>query len=258
MENNLASPSSYGRRWYRQLDGPGSLASFTVAMGETDLLVRAADAGLQRLVSERVIVYRRQIEAFLADYPEVRMQLHPFVPSTELLLPPVVKEMLAAGHQAGVGPMAAVAGAIAERVGRDLLPYSPTVMVENGGDIFLAGKSSYTLGIFAGASPFAGKLAIRLSRPLPFAAGVCSSSATIGHSLSFGSADLVTIYADSTAAADALATAMGNRVHHKDDLQPVVNEALRHAGVHGVVIIKGEDLAAGGALELIPVAGSRR
>lgn len=75
--------------------------------------------------------------------------------------------MIAAGKQAGVGPMAAVAGAIAEAVGRDLLALSPVVMVENGGDIFLSGASSYTVGIFAGQSPFSGKLGIQIDLHIP-------------------------------------------------------------------------------------------
>ncbi|RLB69248.1 MAG: UPF0280 family protein [Deltaproteobacteria bacterium] len=171
-----------------------------------------------------------------------------------MLVPDVVAAMVAAAGKAGVGPMAAVAGVLAEAVGRDLLAASPVVMVENGGDIFLAGACSYTVGIFAGRSPFSGKLGIRLSRPEKFSAGICTSSATVGHSLSLGRADAMCVYADSAAFADALATAMGNRIRSAKDLDAVVKDTLAFDSVHGAVAILGDKLAAAGEVELISLS----
>jgi len=124
-------------------------------------------------------------------------------------------------------------------------------MIENGGDIFLAGASSYTVGIFAGQSPFSGKLGIKISRPKKFSASICTSSSTVGHSLSLGKADAVCIYAESAAFADALATAMGNRIKTRDDLEPTIQRALAFDSVYGAVAILGDSMAVGGDLELI-------
>lgn len=248
--------SSYRQRRYRLLvdADKSSLATFNVTVEESDLLIRAADVSLQKFARERLIYYRHQLELFLEQFPEVRFQLYPFDAPEYALLPKVVSSMIAAGKQAGVGPMAAVAGAIAEAVGRDLLTLSPVVMIENGGDIFLSGASAYTVGIFAGQSPFSGKLGIQISRSDNFSAGICTSSSTVGHSLSLGMADAVCIYADSVALADALATAMGNEIRTRNDLEPTIQKALDFDSVYGAVAILGDEMAAAGDLELVSLA----
>ncbi|MBN2232258.1 MAG: UPF0280 family protein [Deltaproteobacteria bacterium] len=220
-------------------------------MGETDLHIWTSTVGLRDLALARVVLSRRQVEAFLDRYPEVRFQLDPFVVPDEGLLPAMIRDMIAATRTAGVGPMAAVAGAIAEAVGRELLEHADRVIVENGGDIFMAGQKEYLVGIHAGPSVLSDRVAVRLRRDEPFAAGICTSSASVGHSLSFGCADAAVIYADNSVLADALATATANRVGRPGDLQPAVREALTVPGVRGAVIIIGRDLAAGGELELV-------
>jgi len=252
----LPEPASYRQRRYRLQAGEESsdTATFNVKINESDLLIRAADAGLRKMAGERLMYYRHQLEVFLAQFPEVRFQLSPFKIPEQVLVPDIVATMVAAAGKAGVGPMAAVAGVLAEAVGRDLLAASPVVMIENGGDVFLAGACSYTVGIFAGRSPFSDRLGIRLKRPEKFSAGICTSSATVGHSLSLGKADAMCVYADSAAFADALATAMGNRIRSVDDLNIVVEDALAFDSVHGAVAILGDKLAAAGEVELIPLS----
>jgi hypothetical protein len=231
------------------------LVDYNVAVGETDLYIQASASGLGDLIRARSVHYRRQVEAFLDLYPGVQFQLEPFTAPDEVLLPPLVRHMIAATRVAGVGPMAAVAGAIAEAVGRDLLVHADRVMVENGGDIFLAGQREYLVGIHAGPSVLSDRLAIRVWRDIPFVAGICTSSASVGHSLSFGRADAAVIYADDSVLADALATATANRIVRAADLRPAVQAALAVPGVRGVVAILGRDLAAGGDLELVSLGG---
>ncbi len=257
-DDGRPAPSAYRRRFYRRLVAPRSLAVFQVKAGETDLHILAADRRLQALAADRVLFYRRQLEHFLGRHPQVREQLFPFAVPEGELVPPVVATMVQAAARAGVGPMAAVAGALAEAVGRDLQAHSPVVLVENGGDLFLAGEREYTVAVFAGRSPFSGRLGLRLCRSEPFAAGVCTSSATVGHSLSFGRADAVVVYAASAALADALATAAANRVRRREDLQPVVESLWEREDVHGAVAILGEQLAAAGEVELVPLATAVR
>jgi len=148
--------------------------------------------------------------------------------------------------------MAAVAGAIAECVGEDLLGFSPEVIVENGGDIFLSCARETRVGIFAASSP----LSLRLGLVVPPAGhpwGVCTSSGTVGPSLSFGRADAVCILSPSASLADAAATAVGNLVSTPDDLEEGLQRAKAIEGVSGAVIILGEKLAVWGEVELIEI-----
>jgi ApbE superfamily uncharacterized protein (UPF0280 family) len=160
--------------------------------------------------------------------------------------------MIKAGNLAGVGPMAAVAGAIAEFVGKDLLAHSEEVVVENGGDIFMKLNDPVTIGIYAGKSPLSMKLGVRLipgNRPL----SICTSSGTVGHSLSFGKSDAVCIVSHSCALADAAATAIGNRIRSKGDVKTAVQEAGKMDGITGAVAIIDDIIGLWGDLDIIPL-----
>ena len=245
-------PSSYRQRSYRRLPDLKS-CSFEVRVEESDLWISGVKLDIEPLAYDRLLHYRESLSAFLQRYPEWRDSLVPVAAVEFPLAPPLARQMMAASEVAGVGPMAAVAGALAEAVGRDLIALSPELVVENGGDIFLTGRSEYCLAVFAGTSPLSGRIGIKVSAPHPFTCGVCTSSARVGHSLSFGRADAVTIVADNTALADAVATAMANRVQKKTDLARVIEKALALDGISGAVAVMGSDLAAGGDLELIDI-----
>ncbi|MCX8126916.1 MAG: UPF0280 family protein, partial [Dehalococcoidia bacterium] len=150
----------------------------------------------------------------------------------------------------GVGPMAAVAGAIAEEVGKDLLEFSPEVIVENGGDIFMKVTKDRLGGIYAGDSPFSGRIAVRV-RAADTPLGIATSSGTVGHSLSFGKADAAMVLADSACLADAAATALGNLVVSSADIVPAIEWARRIPGLRGVLVIKGGDMGMWGRVQLV-------
>jgi hypothetical protein len=158
--------------------------------------------------------------------------------------------MIRAARAAGVGPMAAVAGAMAEFVGRDLLKESDEVLVENGGDIFLRSGRELKIGIFAEPSPLSLRIGLRVSRSEQ-GLGVCTSSGTVGPSLSFGRADAVCIVAPSASLADAAATAVGNIVKTPGDISAGLETARSVIGVKGVVIIMGEKMGAWGEVDLV-------
>ena len=255
IESNVPHPHSYCERSYRSTAGFTGL-SFTVQVEESDLWINILQPGLknadlQSLAYERLLHYRTQLTAFLQRYPDWGTSLIPVAAADFPFAPVLVRQMMAAAYLAGVGPMAAVAGALAEAVGRDLSGDSIGVVVENGGDIFLAGRSEYLLAIFAGTSPLSGHLGIRIADSLQFSCGVCTSSGRVGHSLSLGRADAVTIVAENAALADAVATAMANRVQQKSDLALVIEKALAVDGVTGAVAIYEDGLAAGGQVELV-------
>jgi ApbE superfamily uncharacterized protein (UPF0280 family) len=149
----------------------------------------------------------------------------------------------------GVGPFASVAGAMAEFVGRDLLKYSKEVIVENGGDIFLKTLRKRRIGIFAGKSRLSNRLALEIL-PDETPLGVCTSSGTVGHSLSFGKADAVVVVSESTPLADASATAIGNLIKEKKDIPKEIEKAKKIEGLKGVVIIKDGKLGIWGNITI--------
>jgi ApbE superfamily uncharacterized protein (UPF0280 family) len=146
--------------------------------------------------------------------------------------------------------MAAVAGAVAEFVAQALLEHEAEVIVENGGDVFVATKRERTLAIYAGRSSFSDRLGLVLPAAAQPAA-VCTSSGTVGHSYSQGHADAVAVVAASGALADAAATALANRVRSARDVEPTLAVARQWAGLRHVVIIIGDTLGAWGEYELV-------
>jgi hypothetical protein len=237
-------PTSLGAAAYRQAVASGDLVAARVRVKETDILVSAM-VDLDQRADTLVRRYRARIEQYIAGHPNFARALVPL--ERGAAAPDIVGAMIAAGAQAGVGPMAAVAGAIAEFGGRELGPRSRDVIVENGGDIFVRSLAPRQMLLLAEDSEFEG-MRIALP-PSPEALGIGTSSGTTGPSLSFGRADAVMAVAPSAALADAAATAVANVVQGPADLAGGVARA-RQIGVDGVVIVAGGKLAAWGQIEL--------
>ena len=236
----------YEPRFYRLWAVDENLVSFNVTVKETDLYIRAK-RDLSQNASQAVIRERAALEGYIRHHPGFAAAMKPFPVGDDA--PAIVREMAEAAEKAGVGPMAAVAGAIAESVGRELTGYSPEVIVENGGDIYLKSRKKRKIGIYAGKSPLSGLLALEVM-PSETPLGICTSSGTVGHSLSLGSADAVIVLSTSTALADAAATAIGNIVKEDDDIPRGINFAKEIGGLKGTVIIKGEIMTVWGEVKL--------
>lgn len=246
----------YQERTYRRQIAASDLVSFEVKVAETDLFI-AADRSLQEQAEQAVRKYREQLEAYIASHPRFKTSLSPQEVSadperepSETAAPEIIRAMAEAGEKAGVGPMAAVAGAIAEFVGRDLLNICDQVIVENGGDIYIRTLQPRTIAIFAGDSPLSNRVGLAIA-PEQTPLGVCTSSGTVGPSLSLGFADAVAVVAPSTPLADAAATALGNLVKTEADIEKATKAAQNIEGIAGVVVIKGEKLGAWGQVELV-------
>ena len=242
--------NQYQERSYRRRLRLERLVSFEVAVRETDLLI-LADSNLAALAEEIVYKVRGPLENYIAQHPEF---LHAMTPLPyDKFAPPVAREMLSAAQTCGTGPMAAVAGAIAEQVGRALLEESGEVVVENGGDCFVKVDTPMQVGIFAGRSGLSEQLALMI-QPEQTPIGVCTSSGTLGHSFSMGCADAVTVLASSTAVADAAATMTGNQVQSEGDVQRALEFAKGIKGISGAIIIVGDQIGVWGEVELVPTA----
>ena len=241
MSNYIYEPRTYRNRVHGT-----DLVSFGVTIKETDLYIRARK-NLRSKAERLVEKYRGMLEKYIERNPDFLRTLEPFSPGGDT--PLIVKEMAEAAAAAGVGPMAAVAGAIAEYVGRELLEYSTEVIVENGGDIFMKSLSPRTVSIYAGNSPLSNTFSLEIS-PEDTPLGICTSSGTIGHSLSYGKADAVVIIAPSASLADAIATATGNIVKTEADIQAGLEFTEKIHGVKGAVIIINDKMGVYGDLKL--------
>lgn len=236
----------YQPRTYRNEGKGGDLVSFTVAVKETDLYVLASrDLTHETLAAIREV--RGPLEEYIRDHPLFLHSLEPV--AVERGAPEIVRVMAEAARLAGVGPMAAVAGAMAEIVGRKLLAFSSEVIVENGGDIFLKVNSRRRIGIYSGDSAFTGRLAIEVE-PGQTPLGVCTSSGTVGPSLSLGLADAAIVLAPSAALADAVATAVGNMVKSEQDINAAMGHGKQVPGISGIIVIVGGSMGAWGDVRL--------
>lgn len=252
----------YEPREYRRLHREVDLHHFQVCVGETDLDIGIKKsqfkAELVRMTEEYVRNERQLFQEYLAKNPGFVTALEPWrldyagEGQRAGQVPAAVIAMCQAAEAAGVGPMAAVAGWFAERTGLYLARFSKDVIIENGGDLWLKSSRIRKISIYAGKSPFSQRIGLEI-RPKHTPLGICTSSGTVGHSLSFGCADAMVILAPSAVLADAVATAACNRVQGTADLQKTVEWALSIPGVTGAVAILADQLAAQGEVKLIPL-----
>lgn len=261
-------------RTYRRIHG--GLTFTTIAHKESDIHVGAPEsaAGAVAELAKRALAeIRAPLEAYAAARPEFAAALAPL--SEAQYMPAIVREMCRAAKAAGVGPMAAVAGAVNDFLAEALFNLTDELILENGGDILIRTLIPRNILVYAGASPLSNKLGIRVA---PGTWGVCTSSGTVGHALSFGKADaaLVLTCGDSGASrgsgpalrgsgsasrsaphigpcalSDACATALGNRISAPCDIEPALNWALSIPGVFGALAIVGGAFGAMGGVELV-------
>jgi ApbE superfamily uncharacterized protein (UPF0280 family) len=235
----------YEPRVYRAGQAAPDLVAWRIVIEETDLHVQA-ERELREASLAAAREARGQVQREIARRPEFRTSLQPLYAPQDA--EEVTARMYAAAAVARVGPMAAVAGAIAQHVGQALQTESGQVIVENGGDLYLHTARERVIGIGAGQSPLSGRVGLVVRAG--FAGGICTSSGTVGPSYSAGQADAAVVVADDAALADAAASGLGNRVRQAGDAEAAVAWALGLIGVEGALVVIGATLAAGGTVEL--------
>lgn len=236
-------------RAYRQVlqPRPGE-AAFQVVVEQTDLYVVAAKP-LAREIADHVRALRAALTSHMLLHPGFRESLTPVAVSPEA--PPLVRDMAQAAARFGIGPMAAVAGAMSQAVADRFGPDSPSLLIENGGDIVIRSPVERTVALLA--KPVEGaRMGLRFA-PEKLPAAICASSAKVGHSLSLGQADMVTVVADQGAVADAAATALANLLVTAEDIQGVLAAAsgMAKRGVRGAFVQLGDLVGLVGDLELV-------
>ena len=124
--------------------------------------------------------------------------------------PLVAKLMAIAAQKANVGPMAAVAGVIADLAVADMQKSGCKVaVVEDGGEISAVSDRPIDVALAAGNEPLSKRFGFRLTE---FPIGVATSSGRFSHAFSFGDAEAATVFCKDAGLADAVATAVGNAV----------------------------------------------
>lgn len=232
----------YQERAYKNYIKASDLKRFEVIEKETDLLI-LAENNLYDKALGLLLKYRGEIEKYIKENPRFSKSYSPLW--SRFNAPPIIKEMIRGSRKAKVGPMASVAGTIAEFVGRALLEFSEEIIVENGGDLFINIKQTRKFEVNA-------QLAIEVEpQARPFS--ICTSSGTSGNSFSFGQADSVVVISQRAALADAAATAIGNIVKEVTDIDHAMKKARKIRGLDGVLIIKDDQVGILGKVNLVPL-----
>jgi ApbE superfamily uncharacterized protein (UPF0280 family) len=198
------------------------------------------------VVVAEIVRQRRILEEYIARHPSFQAALAPIDLRADA--PEVARRMAWAARRAGVGPMAAVAGAMAQIAAEAALTAgAKEAIVDNGGDIYLKAAEPVLVALGTGTAKLADRLAFSV-RPEETPLSICSSSGKMGHSMSFGLCDLATIVAQDAALADAAATQAGNLVKTVPDVDAALEKIMRIEGVAGVMLVKDDRVGLAGHL----------
>ena len=243
----------YTERSYRSRFSDDGRRWFCVKFLESDLWIGVDSGSYHVSMEDKVYAFlvdlRRQMDAYLLMDPQYKAALKPYDAGLEA--PGILKEMSRVSHKTGIGPMSAVAGAVALRVADFLKEKfgAEEVIVENGGDIYAKATSDMDISVFAGQSPLSEKVGLHIPAAA-FPCGICTSSGTVGPSLSLGRADAMMIVCQDVLLADSYATAMANRIQSVNDLQPVIEQIQNIPEILGALAVKDDKLAVCGLYEL--------
>ena len=205
-----------------------------------------------RAAIESIKRNRHELEIYVGANPKFLHSLKPIVAPEK---PLVAKLMALAGEKAYVGPMAAVAGVIADLAVTDMISVGCDVaVVEDGGEVSAHSNRPVNVAVAAGEEPLSKQFGFRLTE---FPIGVATSSGRFSHALSFGDAEAATVFCKNASLADAAATAVGNVVKGEDAkgaIETGIKRGLSIDGVDGVLIIyKGQVGTAGKIPKIIKV-----
>lgn len=234
----------YTERFYRKWTS-SDLKTFRVVLGESDLQIYA-EKSLRNKALDTLSNIRQTLHEHIALNPIFQRSLSPITSGSSN---PLISRMEEAGREWNTGPMASVAGAIAQEVGTHLLKHSKTVIVENGGDIWACSPKPLEFLIYPGdQSPLSRGISFTLDASQGIS--VCTSSGKIGPSFSLGRADAVTAIHSCAAAADAAATSLANRIRGESDVKRIVEEVACKRKLKGVIATCGDSIGIWGEIHL--------
>ena len=221
--------------------------SLQVVYKQTNLWLKTEEKADSLLVKDYLKQAYQDIEKYIDKDKNFLTTFHPCKVLSEA--PDIIKKMSICSLQAGVGPMAGVAGAIADYLGQKLSDHHSQILCNNGGDIYYRMFKEQHFPLSAPGSPFHNKMEICA----PYSKkgkGLCTSSGISGHSINLGRSFAVTILADSACLADVWATAVSNRIKSHLDIDQGLKNCRGQKGVEGVIILVDQYLAAWGEISL--------
>lgn len=243
----------YKIRTYREHFREGRWMNFIVKCKNSDLWIGVDKASYQpempQFCSVLLQELRNIMEAYLQKDPCYLTSLVPYNAKPEA--PEIFRKMSEVSQKTHIGPMSAVAGAVAEYMVHALKKEFGVkeVIVENGGDIYADIIEDMDVSVFAGSSPLSEKVGLHINAsqaPL----GICTSSGTVGPSLSFGKADAVMIICRDVLLADSYATAFANFVRKAEDINPVLEKIGKISEIMAALLIKDDKMGVIGKFEL--------
>jgi hypothetical protein len=236
----------YKNRFYRGWVKRDDLKKFSVNVKDSDLFI-LCDKDLKEQALNKLEHIRTELEGYIARDEIFGSILKPYLCRKDS--PQVVRSMCSASALYDVGPMASVAGVFSEAIGKELLKYSDTVVVENGGDIFARSEKPIKFALYAGeGSPFSN---VVFEINAVNGIGICTSSATVGPSFSFGNADAVVAIADDAGVADAAATYVANRIKSPDDIDRVLGLEKGKGLLKALIACSGDSIGFWGEIEIV-------
>lgn len=256
--NNMNQPfknllGGFQPRTYRQQFNSERFKSFEIKHLETDLWIGvdpdSFQPEMQELAFNTIKMLREKLDEYILSEPFFKKSLKPFQPSDNA--PGEAKEMAAAAEKVGIGPMSAVAGLFARKVGEKIIKHFSIkeLLVENGGDIFTQLKNELVLSVFAGESILSERIGLAIPANHE-KLGICTSSGTVGPSLSYGKADAVVVVCENVLLADAFATAFGNKVKSPADVEKVINQSEKYPEILTLLIICEDKIGIRGENEI--------
>jgi uncharacterized protein len=251
MEISVENSSSFAydtdRSIYRKNVKTGEKYHWKVRYQYSDLLL-SSDKDIASLIEEPLKeIYCCLNKCFKEDTAFLK-SLSPV--SIKPGYPEIIKKMCFLSAEFNVGPMAAVAGTINEFLAEKMNKHCESLIIENGGDLYLRSKKDRILGIYVKNKYFKDSISIRIkSKNMP--CGVCASSGTFGHSLSLGKCDLAVVLSKSAITADAAATAVANSISCKDDIFKSIEHFKKYQSINGLLLIKENQIGLWGRIELV-------
>ncbi len=246
----IADCSSFENKFqaYRKAVTVQGYFKWLVNYRHSDILISCDKEDITDKIRSPLKEVYSELDNFIKQNPVFLKSLSPIAP--ESFYPETISKMCRISVKFNVGPMAAVAGAVNDFLAKNLLKHCSSLIIENGGDLFVKSARDVTVNLYLKNSYFKNSISIKVKGEYT-PCGICSSSGTFGHSYSMGRCDLATVIASSSLAADAAATSAANSVKNQDDIQPAIDYFRAFDDISGILLIKDKKIGMWGRFQLV-------
>ncbi len=236
------------RQIYRQNLRLRHRYSWQISYRYTELFI-SSDSSLEDRIKSLLEEIYSQLDYCIECDPSFEKSLSPV--QIKPYFPEPIKNMCRLSAIFNVGPMAAVAGTVNDFLASGLEKYCENeLFIENGGDLYIRSGRSVNIGVYVKNGFFKDSITLQVE-PKDMPCGICASSGTFGHSLSFGKCDLAVVLSDTSTGSDAAATAVANSINSADDIKKSLNYFKKLSPVKGLLIVKEDRIGIWGKIKLV-------